>query len=173
LDNKSILKATSQQHDRDVSKEEQVKINKYLPEAKAAPALPITSLVSSTGDSAPHQSPDELGPPSEAAFQRTPWKEGEGGQLERAAAYIRERMSRRTLSCDAFVPRARRDPPDKTVDSDARQNGQEIVSVNRTSVDLHSPDDLATFALLVPKPDSNLPSLLQVQTVILYLKKIS
>jgi hypothetical protein len=67
-------------------------------------------------------------------------------------------MDRRSSAGDAFVPRARKDPPNKPLDSNARQNGQETVSANTTSVALHSPDDLATFTSLVPKPKSSPPS---------------
>ena len=157
LDDESVLKTASQQHDHDVN-EEQMKVNKCLPEDGTAPALPITAPLPSTRNSAPRQSSDELGPPSKAALRMAPSKEGEGGQLERAVAYIHERMNRRTLSCDVFVPRARKDPPDKPAELDARQNGQETVSVNTTSVALHSPDNLVTFMLLVPESDLSLPS---------------
>ena len=88
LDNEPILKATSQQHDQDVSEKEQVKIDKCFPEAGTALALPITAPVPSTRDSAPRQSPDELRPPSKTAFRRAPLTEGEGGQLEQAVVFI-------------------------------------------------------------------------------------
>ncbi|KAF8635786.1 hypothetical protein AX14_010494 [Amanita brunnescens Koide BX004] len=48
---------------------------------------------------------------------KTPSAEGKGRYLERAVAYIRERISRRAFACDAFVPRAQKKPPDKMVDS--------------------------------------------------------
>ena len=89
---------------------------------------------------------------------RLPMLETSGKHLERAAAYIRERMYRRSSACDAFVPRACKDPPDKPVETDARQIGQDIVSVNTTSVALHSPDNLATFELLVPESEPSPPS---------------
>ena len=66
-------------------------------------------------------------------------KEDEGLYLSRAATYIRERMDRRSSAGDAFVPRARKDPPDKPLDSDAGQHNQGIVSKKMTGVMLRSP----------------------------------
>ncbi|KAF8648775.1 hypothetical protein AX14_008777 [Amanita brunnescens Koide BX004] len=49
---------------------------------------------------------------------KSPSFESEGRYLERAMAYVRERISRRAFACDALVPRAQKKPPDKTVDSE-------------------------------------------------------
>ena len=57
-----------------------------------------------------------------------------------------------------FILRTRKDPPDKAVDLDARQNGQEIVSVNRMSVALCPHNEIAAFLLLMPEPAASLPS---------------
>ena len=46
----------------------------------------------------------------------TPSVEGEG-QLARAAAYIWERILRRSSACDEFVPRTPKVPPDKATES--------------------------------------------------------
>ncbi|KAF8684286.1 hypothetical protein AX14_004169 [Amanita brunnescens Koide BX004] len=83
---------------------------------------------------------------------RTPSFEGEGKYLERAAAYVREHMSRRTSACDTFAPRTQREPPDKLTKPDARRRGQEVVRANTTSVALHSPDGPAARAPLTFKP---------------------
>ena len=60
---------------------------------------------------------------------KNPSFEGEGKYLERAAAYVRERIGRRTLACDSFVPQAQKEPPDKMVDSEMHgRHGQEVVT---------------------------------------------
>jgi hypothetical protein len=76
--------------------------------------------------------------------------EGEGQYLGRAAAYIRERMSKRALTCDAFVPRAQKKPPDKVM---------EDVSMNTTSAITHSPYAVAALTLLVPSRDAGCPQI--------------
>ena len=48
-------------------------------------------------------------------------------------------MNRRSSTCDALVPRAWKDPPDKPLDSDAGQHDQGIVSEKMTSVMLRAP----------------------------------
>ncbi|KAF8628490.1 hypothetical protein AX14_011249 [Amanita brunnescens Koide BX004] len=67
-------------------------------------------------------------------------------------------MNRRSSTCDALVPRDRKDPPDKTMGSDARQHSQEVISGRTTSGIIHSHDDLAAFLLPMPKLDTDPPS---------------
>jgi hypothetical protein len=65
-------------------------------------------------------------------------------------AYVQERLGKQLSTCNAFVPRAREDPPKKSMDSDARQHNQEVVSGRMMSVFICSHDDLAAFPLLIP-----------------------
>jgi hypothetical protein len=56
------------------------------------------------------------------------------------------------FSCDAFIPLARKDPPDKP------ENCQEVVSEDTTSVVIHSHDEIAAFPLFAPEPTTIFPS---------------
>ncbi|KAF8663669.1 hypothetical protein AX14_006832 [Amanita brunnescens Koide BX004] len=77
--------------------------------------------------------------------------EGEGEYLSRVAAYVRERISARSVACDAFAPRAPKEPPNKAM---------EDVSMNSTSAKRHLPNNIATFPLLTPESNPGLPSAL-------------
>ncbi|KAF8687862.1 hypothetical protein AX14_003634 [Amanita brunnescens Koide BX004] len=87
---------------------------------------------------------------------KTPSVEGQGRYLSRAAAYIRERMSRRTRVhvCDTFVPQAQREPPDKLVEPETRRQGQEIVRTNTTSTIGRSLCAIATLTPLISMTNS-------------------
>ena len=86
--------------------------------------------------------------------------EGEGIYLSRAAAYIQECMNRRSLVCDAFVPRTRKASLDKTMDSDAKQDSRDAISKNASRLASRLPCTKVALTPLVPEPDSDLPSAL-------------
>ena len=176
----SAVETVAEQRANDVVSKDKTNVSKHSPEdsmpvplsahqVQTTPPCQIDELESPV-DNAPsqraydvpnHSAPHGtciVSPKHPSRDMRLPMLETSGKHLERAVAFIRERMHRRSSACDAFVPRARKDPPDKPAELDARQNGQETVSVNTTSVALHSPDNLATFMLLVPKSDLSLPS---------------
>src|SRR6266550_1940889 len=54
-----------------------------------------------------------------------------GGQLARAAAYIRERATRRSPAFDEFVCRTPKAPPDKTTESDTKRHVPDVVTFVR------------------------------------------
>ena len=70
---------------------------------------------------------------------------GEGGcQLARAAAYIRERSSRRSPAFDEFVSRTPKAPPDKTAESANQRHFQNVVSMKeKASINICSPESIA------------------------------
>jgi hypothetical protein len=72
-----------------------------------------------------------------SGFVKTPSMEGEGQYLNRAAAYIQERMKKCLSACDAFVPRAPKEPPDKVMESEAIWQRGDIVSKITTSATSH------------------------------------
>ena len=80
---------------------------------------------------------------------KMPSTEGEGQYLERAVAYIRERMNRRSSACDAFMPRTWKVLHDKTMaHSETRRYSQDVVSAQETmSVLIHSPKSTAALTL--------------------------
>ena len=57
----------------------------------------------------------------------------EGACLERAAAYVRERLSKRLPTCDAFPSWSGRAMLPKTIDTGARQHSTDIVSKRTTN----------------------------------------
>ncbi|KAF8661998.1 hypothetical protein AX14_007131, partial [Amanita brunnescens Koide BX004] len=79
---------------------------------------------------------------------KTPSVGGEGKYLERAMAYVRERMSRHALACDVFVPRAHKELPDKVMEG--------LVTMDTTSARMYSPHAIAALMPLVPSHDAGL-----------------
>src|SRR6266576_3387702 len=76
-----------------------------------------------------------------------------GGQLARAAAYIRERTTRRSPAFDEFVCRTPKGPPDRMTESESkRQPTLLAVSKIETSAYLHSPITSAALTPLAPLP---------------------
>ncbi|KAF8669411.1 hypothetical protein AX14_006065 [Amanita brunnescens Koide BX004] len=166
-----------------ISKDDKTSVNKYLPEAKVAPTLPIhppalhmqTTVFRRPLDEAPpvkvlpewqksivisrkRLASNTRSPTSETARKqleavKMPSVGGEGIYLQRAAAYVQERRNRRSLACDMFAPRTRKAPPDKMLGSDARRDSQDIVSENVSGIALRSPCANTVFTPLVPGPD--------------------
>src|SRR6266550_2324504 len=76
-----------------------------------------------------------------------------GGQLARAAAYIRERTTRRSPAFDEFVCRTPKGPPDRMTESESiRQPALLAVSKAETSAQSHSPIPLAALAMPALSP---------------------
>ena len=72
-----------------------------------------------------------------------------GGQLARAAAYIRERSMRRSPAFDKFICRTPKAPPDKTTESDTIRHVPDVASEGKRfseAVELLQPhSDVETF----------------------------
>ena len=165
LRHKSAKTPTTKQCDDIVISKEGACVSEHMPEAGVTSALSTHCPMLHVQADA-HQLKGECPcaemclPTNETARKQSkPFKvtsrEDEGTYLERAAMYVRERMSKHALACHTVVPRARGGPPDKSVDADARQPGQEVVSESTANVMPHSPDDLVVLAPLVPRPDPN------------------
>src|SRR6266550_5573232 len=76
-----------------------------------------------------------------------------GGQLARAAAYIRECATQRSPAFDEFVCWTLKDPPDRMTESESkRQPTLLAVSKIETSAYMHSPITSAALTLLAPLP---------------------
>ena len=120
-----------------VSKDEETNTEKLLPEAKVAPTLPIHSpalhqlldkalqcigiaqrqsdlyIVNTQPMSSDVRSLKIETARKQSEVIKNHSLEGKGIYLSHATAYIRERMNRHTSACNAFIPRAQREPPDK------------------------------------------------------------
>ncbi|KAF8653440.1 hypothetical protein AX14_008297 [Amanita brunnescens Koide BX004] len=181
FDEFSRMPTTKQCNDIVISKNEEADASKYMPEARTAPArfpapptqtsAPCQSLDSSLPptDMQPRQdglcaislrySPNDtcslmLGTARKQSEPfKTPPREREGVYLERAAAYVQERMkARHPLDYDMLVLRARQDPPDSSVDADTRQPSQKVANERTSHIALHSPYATAVLMLAIAKP---------------------
>ena len=161
----SAVETVAEQRANDIVSKDKTNVSEHSPED----SMPIPLSAHQAQTMPPCQDQDKASLPVEVTPTRSslrdikvkkskPSREDEGLYLSRVATYIHERMDRRSSASDTFIPRARKDPPDKPVETDARQIGQDIVSVNTTSVALHSPDNLATFELLIPESEPSPPS---------------
>ena len=92
---------------------------------------------------------DGHSPSSETArkwsrLSSTPATVDGGGQLARAATYIRERSSRRSLAFDEFVRRTPKAPPDKITESANLRHLQNVVSEKeKASISIGLPEPMA------------------------------
>ena len=158
-----MLTAIWQDLDVVISEDKETSANKHLPEAEVAPTLPIHSpalpmqaaaLYQLLGEALSHievalgwgnlhiintelLSSNECSLTWEAARKQSKVikaasVEGKGRYLEWATAYVREHMGRCTL-CNAFIPWAPKEPPDKLAENEPRRCGQEVVSKSTTS----------------------------------------
>src|SRR6266550_4737685 len=76
-----------------------------------------------------------------------------GGQLARAAAYIRERTTRRSPAFDEFVCQTPKGPPDRMTESESKRQPMLLaVSKIETSAYMHSPITSAALTPLAPLP---------------------
>ena len=165
VESTSATETVAEQRANDVVSKDKTNVSKHSPED----STPVPLSAHQTQTMPPCQDQDKASWPVKATPTRSslrdikikkskPLREDEGLYLSCMATYIRERMDRRSSAGDTFVPRARKDPPDKPLDSDARQYNQGIVSEHTMSVIARSQNDLATFAQPVSEPDSGLSS---------------
>ncbi|KAF8333384.1 hypothetical protein F5887DRAFT_1260326 [Amanita rubescens] len=91
----------------------------------------------------------------QSQYRTTPSRD-EGVQLARAAAYIRERISRRSLACDESIRCSPKVPPDKTVEPRPDSRWLAIQVINKemeASVTIRSPEPEGPEAPLI-QPDA-------------------
>ena len=143
------------QHSHNVSGEERKRVNRDLPEASAAPALPIPILSPPIPQlpPSPHQPEQTLkatarqhscdvsneerrrvdrGLPKAENVRKqtepikTPSRGTEGLYLAQAATYVKERLAKGSPACDKFPPRTHEEPPSKAAKIEA---GQRVINV--------------------------------------------
>ncbi|KAF8645980.1 hypothetical protein AX14_009153 [Amanita brunnescens Koide BX004] len=167
-----VLKTTTEQRAYDVVMIKNEGINVIrLPQDRVTEVLPVPSQSTS-----PHQPLDDLllaemtpgrhGPhafnhgcqmsnsrlPEDEAAQKQSevlkTSSREGACLERAAAYVRERLSKHLPNCDAFPSRSGVDTSPKAIEAGAREQNRGTVSKETTDAEEHIPH--ATVAPTLP-----------------------